>query len=118
MMTEVAGCRQVRRPAILVSAIAGNGVERVDCRLQVVPIGMAQTPCEQAACVVDVIALAEPGADDHGRDARLFEHVPACNVGDRDAVTRGNGSEVFVFIRGCGLWRPTNNGTTGQNGTA
>ena len=66
-------------------------MERVDCRLQVVPIGMAQAPREQAACVVDVIALAKPGADDHGGDAGLFEHVPARDVGDRDAVTRANG---------------------------
>ncbi len=41
---------------------------------------------EQLHRVVDVVALAEPGADDHAADRGVFEHPAAGDVGDGDAV--------------------------------
>ena len=91
MVTQIAGRREERRLAVLVAAVAGNRVQRGERRLQLLRDRRWSSAKEKTRrCVVDVLALAEPGADDDAGDARLLEHVAGGHVGDRDAVPRGH----------------------------
>ncbi len=91
MVTEVAGA--VRNGGVRYSSPQSPGI---GCS-----VAMAACSSRRSASVSEnanrlrvssmCVALAEPGADDHAGDAGLVEHVAAGDVGDRDAVPRGDG---------------------------
>ncbi len=89
-MTEVAGGREKRRRAVLVAAVTGHRREGGDGRLELRAVVERELERAQTLVVVDVGALAEPGADDDRRHARLLQDEARGDVGERDVVPVGH----------------------------
>src|SRR5690606_1327584 len=90
VVAEVARRREVRRPAVLVAAVAGYGAEPLGRGRELGDVVVAEAQLEQAQRVVDVLALAQAGADDDAADAGGVEDRARRDVRHRDAVAPGH----------------------------
>jgi hypothetical protein len=85
-LAEVAGGGQVRRAAVLVAAVPGDGHKRGRGLRDGLPVLRIQHQGEEPGVVLDVRAFPEASADDDRAHRRLVEDRPAGHVGHRDTV--------------------------------
>ena len=80
MMAEVAGGGEVGRLAVLVAAIAGDGLGAGEAAFQQCFVLVVERDFEHLEIVGAVLALAEARPDDAGGDGRMIEHPTGRDV--------------------------------------
>ena len=86
MVAEIAGCGEIRRPAVFVAAIAGDRRRRGEGLVEPRAVLGVEREAESREVVGAVLALAEPRADDGRGDRLVLEHPARRDIGDRDAM--------------------------------
>ena len=93
VMTEVAGGGEVRRPAVLVAAVAADGGERRRCLREARAVLVVENQREDPRVVLEVRPLPEPCADDDRSHRRLVEDGTAGDVRHGDPMLPRDGSD-------------------------